>query len=246
MPDPDSSMAWWMTVAAIGVIATVAFLVPWTLTDVLKVPRAVYLGALMIVTAALTYGYLAWSGTDAWGFLTGHWAWGLLGAVVSGAVAAGGIVVVANRRGLPRPSERSMAGIAGALVWEGLLYGAAEGVLLSVLPVLAAWQSFDLLGWTGSTAGAVGSGALAIVASVLVIWVHHLGYREFRGTREILMPILGCGLLSLAYLLTGSPIAPVGGHFLLHTGLEVRGVPMPPYSKDQGTFAQEPTLRMAA
>ena len=105
-------------------------------------------------------------------------------------------------------------------VWEGLLYGAAEGMLLSVLPVLSAWQSFYLLGWTDTTAGAIGSGMLALVASVLVvIVVHHLGYREFRGRREIVMPILGCGVLSVAYLLTRSPIAPVGGHFLLHAGM---------------------------
>jgi hypothetical protein len=240
-------MTWWMTLAAIGVIAVVAFLVPWVLTDVLRVRRAVYLAALMLATAALTYGYLAWSGTDAWVFLTENWAWGLVGAAVSGAITAGAIIAVANRRGLPHPAERSAAGTASALVWEGLLYGAAEGVLLSVLPVLAAWQSFDLLGWTVTTAGAVGSGALAIVASVLVICVHHLGYREFRGTREILMPVLGCGLLSLAYLLTGSPIAPVGGHFLLHTGLEVRGLPMPPYSRELGDgLVDKPTLRAAA
>jgi hypothetical protein len=35
----------------------------------------------------------------------------------------------------------------------------------------------------------VGSGVLAIRASAAVIWIHHR-YREFRGTREILLPIL--------------------------------------------------------
>ena len=61
-------------------------------------------------------------------------------------------------------------------------------------------------------------------ASAAVIWVHHLGYREFRGNRGIVLPIVACGLLSLAYLLTRSPIAPAGGHFLLHAGMQVRGV----------------------
>ena len=121
--------------------------------------------------------------------------------------------------------------MSGLLVWEGLFYGAAEGLLLSALPVLVAWQTFHLLGWTDTTAGSIGSGVLAIGASVVVIWVHHLGYREFRGNPQIVLPILVCGVLSIAYLLTASPIAPVGGHFLLHAGLEVRGVAMPPYSK---------------
>lgn len=247
MPVPSSSMTWWMTLSAVGVFALVGFLISWTLTDVFHVPRAVYLAALMIVTAALTYGYLAWSGTDAWAFLTTNWAWGLLGAIVSGGFALVAITAAVKRRGIPRPADRDMVRLSGMLVWEGLLYGAAEGVLLSVLPVLAAWQSFDLLGWTETTAGAVGSGVLAIAASALVIWIHHLGYREYRGTREILLPIVGCGVLSLAYLLTCSPIAPVGGHFLLHAGALVRGVAMPPYSKGLGTVAEEqPKLRVAA
>ena len=43
MPLPESSVSWWMVFSAIGVIAAIAFLVPWFLTDVLRVPRAAYL-----------------------------------------------------------------------------------------------------------------------------------------------------------------------------------------------------------
>jgi hypothetical protein len=246
MPVPDSSMSWWMTLAALAVLAVVAFLVSWLLTDVVRVPRALYLAALMVVTGALTVGYLAWSGTDAVAFLTRHWGWGLVGAVVSGALGIRVITAAANRRGLPRPHHRGVLRMSGLVVWEGLLYGVAEGLLLSVLPVLAAWQTFDLLGWTDSTLAAIGSGALALGASVLVIWVHHLGYREFRGTRDILMPILGCGVLSLAYLLTLSPLAPTGGHVLLHVGMEARGVPMPPYSRRSDIAVSEAAPRVAA
>jgi hypothetical protein len=231
MPVPDPSLSAWMTFSALGIITVVAFLVPWFLTDVAHVPRAAYLAALMVVTALLTYGYLAWNGTDAVAFLTRHWGWGLVGAVVTGALGVRGITMAANRGGVPRPAHRGFARTPEDVVWEGLLYGAAEGVLLSVLPVLAAWQSFYLLGWTDTTAGAVGSGALAVAASLIVIGVHHLGYREFRGTRQMVMPIIGCGMLSLAYMLTFSPIAPVGGHFLGHVGMATRGLPMPPYSK---------------
>jgi hypothetical protein len=230
MPVADPSLSAWMTLSALGIITLVAFLVSWVLTDLVHLPRAAYLAALMIVTAALMYGYLAWSGTDAVAFLTQHWGWGLVGAVVSGGLGARGIAMAANRRGVPHPAHRGFARMSEDIAWEGLLYGAAEGVLLSVLPVLAAWQSLNLLGWTDTTAGAIGSGALAVAASLVVIWVHHLGYREFRGTRQIVMPIIGCGVLSLAYMLTFSPIAPVGGHVLGHVGMETRGVPMPPYS----------------
>jgi hypothetical protein len=246
MPLPDASMSWWMTMSAVGVVALVAFLVSWLLTDLLHSPRAVYLAAMMVVSGTLTYGYLAWSGTDAAAFITNNWGWGLVGALVSGGLTARAIKAGANRRGLGVPAGRRGARLAGALVWEGLLYGAAEGLLLSALPVLAAWQSFHLLGWTATTAGAAGSGALAIGASAAVIWIHHLGYREFRSSREILLPIVACGLLSLAYLLTGSPIAPTGGHVLLHAGAQLRGVPLPPYSKGLAARSPEPRLGAAA
>jgi hypothetical protein len=133
------------------------------------------------------------------------------------------------------------------LAWEAVLYGAAEGVLLSGLPVLAAWQSFRILGWTDHTVGAMGSGCLAVAVSAGVIWVHHLGYREFRHTRRVALPVVACGILSVAYLLTGSVIAPVGGHILTHAGMELRGVAMPPYSEGLWVRAQETeVLRRAA
>ena len=30
----------------------------------------------MVVSGSLTYGYLAWSGTDAAAFITNNWGWG--------------------------------------------------------------------------------------------------------------------------------------------------------------------------
>jgi hypothetical protein len=246
MPVPASSISWWMTLAALGGIGLVAFLITWGLTDVIRLPRAAYLTALMMVTGATTWGYLAWSGTDAWAFLTHNWAWGVLGAVVTGGIGAATVWVAANRSGVPGRQRHGAARTSRELVWEGLLYGAAEGVLLSVLPVLAAWQTFYLLGWTGTTAGAIGSGALAVTASIVVIYIHHLGYVEYRRSREMVFPIVGCGMLSLAYLLTLSPVAPTAGHCLFHVGMGLRGLPMPPYSKDAAPKEEVLALDRAA
>jgi len=52
-------MSWWMPALAVGVLAAVAFLVAFVLTDALRLPRPAYLSALMVVAGALTYGYLA-------------------------------------------------------------------------------------------------------------------------------------------------------------------------------------------
>jgi hypothetical protein len=69
-------MSSWTTLSAVGVIALVSFPVSWLLTDVVRLPRAVYVAVLMVVTGSLTYGYLAWSGTDAAAFITNNWVGG--------------------------------------------------------------------------------------------------------------------------------------------------------------------------
>ena len=73
---------------------------------------------------------------------------------------------------------------AGAIqvLWEDAVYGAAEGMLLSVLPLLVLWQTCDQIGWTTGWTGKAGSGALAFAGSLLVIGVHHLGYPEILAT----------------------------------------------------------------
>jgi hypothetical protein len=76
--------------------------------------------------------------------------------------------------------------------------------------------------------GEIASWTLPIVASVVVILVYHLGYWEYRD--RMLVPIsVGCGLLSLGYLVTGSPIAPTLGHFLGHASGLLHGVELPPH-----------------
>jgi hypothetical protein len=60
-----------------------------------------------------------------------------------------------------------------------VVYGTAEGLLLSVLPVVT-WQLLAALDWTDGWL-AVAAGATALAASVAVIVAYHLGYREYRG-----------------------------------------------------------------
>jgi hypothetical protein len=69
-----------------------------------------------------------------------------------------------------------------------------------------------------------------MAASLAVIVIHHLGYRGFHSRAALAPVMVGCGLLSLAYLLTASPLAAVGGHIILHTALTLRGTEMPPYA----------------
>jgi MFS family permease len=224
MPTADTAISWLGALGWLAAIAAASFLVSWVLTSRLGVRRTPYIAVLALLTSGLTGAYLAWSDTSLSGFATNRWGWGLVGAAVAGAVLAR---LSRHQPGGHRPQGRRLI---VTLAWEGAVYGSTEGLLLSVLPVLVTWQGFAAYGWTSGIGRSLVAGIVAMGASLAVIVVHHLGYRGFH-TRAALIPVMvGCGLLSLAYLLTASPLAAVGGHIVLHTVLSLRGTEMPPYA----------------
>lgn len=207
----------------VGVLVA-GFLVSWVTTDLVHVRRTAYIAVLSIVSLGLGAGYLAWSGTALADVLVRHWAWG----IVAGIVVAAALTPAIRR--LPHTGAPE-GSLVGPIVWEGVVYGIAEAVLLAALPVLTVWQAGDAAGWTASTAGAAASGVLAVVGSLLVILVHHLGYREFRvrsNRRMLGGALLGCGLQATAFLLTGTVLAPVVAHIVLHVQLIRSGNELPP------------------
>jgi hypothetical protein len=119
----------------------------------------------------------------------------------------------------------------GTIAWEGVVYGAAEAVLLATLPVLAIWQATGDVGWTDGGWLEVCAGCLAIAGALLTILVHHLGYASFRkaSARPMMLGALFTfGTQALVFLLTGNILAPVIAHIVLHTQLVFRGAEMPP------------------
>jgi hypothetical protein len=100
------------------------------------------------------------------------------------------------------------------LVWLGVVYGTVDGLLLSVLPVVAAWRALDAAGWTGSTAGRIAAGALALAASLFVTTAYHWVSRVPPGRR--LGADLGCGAMGLAFLLSRNPLATTLSHIAMH------------------------------
>jgi hypothetical protein len=230
MPVADPAFSWPEALAAFAIITVAAFLVTWILTDRLRIPRAHYIPMLLAVTLGLGTGYLAWSGTSASDPLSSGMGWGLAAGLLAAAIA---LPLV---RQLPPHPHATGTRLAGLLVWEGLVYGIAEAVLLSTLPVLAVWQALVALGRTDGGWAKVGSGALAILGSLLVILVHHLGYAEFRtkpGRPGLFGALAVCGVQALAFLVTGSVLAPIVAHIVLHGQLLLRGDELPPAMPQQ-------------
>jgi len=85
------------------------------------------------------------------------------------------------------------------------------------------WQMIHSLGWRG-TGGDITRWTLPVIASVVVVIVHHMGYWEYRS--RLLLPI-SASLLSAGYLVTASPIAPVLAHVLSHATSPVHGAELP-------------------
>jgi hypothetical protein len=202
--------------------------VTWLITDILAIARTWYVAILAVTVAGLSAAYLAWTDASATELVTSNVARGVLAGVLAAAI------VFPLVRRLPSGRRATGGRLGLQLVWEAGVYGIAEALLLATLPVLVIWQGVPeaagAFGWQR-----IGWGALAIAGSLAVILVHHLGYAEFRSAnsrRKLAGALFSCGVQALAFLLTGSVLAPVVAHILLHTQLALRGVEMPPVVAD--------------
>jgi hypothetical protein len=118
------------------------------------------------------------------------------------------------------------------IVWSGVIYGLTDALLLSVLPVLATWQAFNLLEWTATWPGKILVGVLAVIASLGVTIAYHAGYPEYRG-KGLLGPAIGNTAMTLGYLVTNNPLAAVLSHIAMHIAGVLHGpasvVQLPPH-----------------
>ena len=142
MPVADPSFGWLEAAGAFGVVTVVAFAVTWIVTDLARVSRTPYIAVLTFTTLVLGVGYVAWSGTEVADLVTEDWGWGIVGGIAAIAVV---VPLVRRLPSRPRPGGPRLV---GRLLWEGVVYGSAEGLLLATLPVLSVWQGAEALGWT--------------------------------------------------------------------------------------------------
>jgi membrane protease YdiL (CAAX protease family) len=202
----------WVLAAAVLGWAVAAFF-----AGALQLPRPLYLVPYIVLSSVFIAGYLAWSGLDWQQHLRRNWGWGMLAALLVGWYTVQSILLQPHS-----PTPQGLA-LVFNLLWLGIVYGAVDGLLLSVLPVAATWQAFKLLGWTAHWPGQIAAGVLALLASLGVIAAYHLGYPEFQGL-QVLWPVFGAGMMSLAYILSRSPLAPVLSHIAMHVAAVLYGL----------------------
>ena len=66
-------------------------------------------------------------------------------------------------------------------------------------------------------------GLIALAASVVVTVAYHSGYTEFHGPKMVSV-IIGNIIITSSYILTGSPLAAVVTHVIMHVAAVLHGM----------------------
>lgn len=200
---PAAYLAWILAAAGVGFLVSAVF-AGW-----LRWPRSQYLVSLVVIEGAFVALYVRWSAVDVRAALAHRWPLGLTVGLVAG------VFLVRNVLSQPGSKTPYGPGLIGHLLWEGLAYGGIDALVLTVLPVHAAWQMAGALGWLETGPGRIGAGLAALLSSGLVTVLYHAGYPEFRNA-DLVLTLVGNTIISITYLLAGTPVAPLVAHVLMH------------------------------
>ena len=217
---------WYAYLGWVVAAALLGFAVSAVFSGLLRLPRNIYLIPYIAIISLFLYAYAKWSGLAIGDLIRHHWVWGLIGGVLFATFTVNNV--------LSQPASPRAEGFSFIfnLLWSGVMYGLIDALLLSVLPVLATWQAFNLLNWTANWPGRILVGLLAVLASLFVTAAYHLGYPEYRGA-GLFGPVIGNTSMTLAYLLTNNPIAAILSHIAMHIAGVLHGpasvVQLPPH-----------------
>lgn len=201
----------------------VAFAVPFLLADLLEINRDVFYGLYAIAVLGLIVSWARSTGYDLVAAIRRRWLWAFgLGAVFAGVMA---LMVVRTEDTTARPDGFELI---GAVLWRGVVYGLADGLLLSVFPILVVFAALAGSRLNERFAGKVLIGAVALIASLAMTAVYHFGYSDFRSDK-VGKPLTGDVLWSVPTLVTLNPV----GAPIAHAGLHVSAVL---HSYDTDTF----------
>jgi len=200
----------WVSLAAAVGLADAGILSEW-----LRLDRGWFVLGHALVVGGFTAAYFAATRISPGVQFRRRGRAGIVGGLVLGAVLAWGV------SGQPASSRPEGAPLAAALLWLGVVYGTADALLISVVPVLAVYGSRPAEELRAG-AGRARWGGLALLASLLVAAAYHLGFEEFRGA-ALVRPLIGNAIITAGYLLTGNPLAPVLAHVIMHGAAVLHG-----------------------
>ena len=201
----------------------VAFAVPFVLADRLEIDRDLYYGLYAVAVLGLIGLWARSTGYDLVAASRRRWPWAVgLGDVFAGVMA---VIAIRTDDATARPDGLELV---GAVLWRGVVYGAVDGLLLSVFPILVVFAAFAGSRLDKRLTGKVAIGVVALAASLAMTAVYHAGYSDFRSDK-MSKPLTGDVAWSMPTLLTLNPV----GAPIAHAGLHVTAVL---HSYDTDTF----------
>jgi hypothetical protein len=209
LPGLRQAAAW------LALAAGVAFAVPVVFSIGLRWERSLFLAPYVGIIGALLAVYFRRHPLSMKQWL-GYWPYALVG------IAVASFLLLRNIAGQPSSAVPSGAQLVTALAWIGLVYGITDGLLLNVFPVLAV-QGAGFFEGQPLRSVRLQRGLFALAASLVVTVAYHLGYTEFHGSAMVSV-IIGNAIITSVYLLTGSPLAAVATHVIMHGAAVLHGM----------------------
>jgi hypothetical protein len=201
---PAVHVAWLAAGLALG------FLVPYVLADVLDLGRDAYYALYSVFAVGLFVTWAISTGQSLTAMLRRRWPLAVALGLAAGAVLA--VVVLRAEDSTARPDGLELL---GAVLWRGVVYGFADGVLLSSFPILVVFAAFAGSSLRQRLLGTLVVGLVAMLASLAMTAAYHTGYADFR-SEKVRSPVTGDVVWSLPTLLTlnpvGAPVAHAGMH----------------------------------
>jgi hypothetical protein len=189
-----------------------AFLVPFLLADRVGLQRDVYYALYVTAVAGLFFGWARDTHQPLREMFSRRWQL----AVALGAVFAIASAFIATRAEAGTGHPAGLEFIA-ALGWRGVVYGAADGLLLSAFPIMVVFAALRDSRVRRRAGGLVAVGAVAMIASLAMTAVYHAGYSDFRSDK-LRKPVTGDLVWSVPTLATLNPIGAPIAHVGLHVG----------------------------
>jgi hypothetical protein len=177
--------------------------------------RDVYYGIYAAAVAGLFAGWVHDTRQSPREMFARRWRLAVGLGVVFAAISA--FIAISAEGDSPHPGGLEFV---AALLWRGVVYGAADGLLLSAFPILLVSAALRDSRLRRRTGGLVAVGGVAMVASLAMTGIYHAGYSDFR-SEKLRKPLTGDLVWSVPTLATLNPIGAPIAHVGLHVGAVV-------------------------
>lgn len=218
------------TLAIFGTACLLVFGISFIFSGLLGLSRRIFLLPYVIVSSAFLVYFFYSAVPVTYNFWTHNWTWGLLITLIAG------VFLVKNIYSQPASQDKRGKGLFFDIFWFGFVYGVIDGLMLNVMPVVAAENIINQSASAGSFSIVLLTAVSAIAASLIITLLYHLGYKEFRN-KSILMVLLGNTIITLTFIISGNPLGAVLSHTAMHIAAVIRGpettLQLPPHYRER-------------